>query len=219
MKRLLFALIPLMVATFGVSAVLPASAQTQQQHDWCYADSATDAQTIEGCTALIKAGTLTGPDLAIVYRDRGLSYYHMQQNELAMADYSQAIGLDPNYAEAYDDRGIIFSKLGQTDRALEEYNTSIRVKPTFAYAFNNRGNLFFKRGDLAAALSDTNQAITLNSNVGLFYTNRALIYVKLRQCPQAAQDFVSAKHLNRVFTLTPEVRAACGPVIDAALSR
>jgi hypothetical protein len=42
----------------------PAFGQTQQQRDWCYKDSATDDQTIAGCTALIQSGVTKGTDLA-----------------------------------------------------------------------------------------------------------------------------------------------------------
>jgi tetratricopeptide (TPR) repeat protein len=226
MKRFLFsgmvervALVLLIATTFSVSAILPAFAQTQQQHDWCYADSATDAQTVEGCTALITSGTLAGRDLAIVYRNRGIAYFHTAQYDLALADTSQAVGLDPNYFEAYDDRGNAYSRLGQNDRAMADYNVAIRIKPTFQYAWGNRGYLHYKLGELAPALTDLNQAITLDASIGRFHINRALVYVKLHQCPEAAQDYVAAKQLNWNYSLTPEVRAACGPVIDAALSR
>src|ERR1700674_2006284 len=52
----------------------PASAQTQQQKDWCFKSDSTNDQTIIGCTAVIGSGNYTGRDLAVAFYDRGFGY-------------------------------------------------------------------------------------------------------------------------------------------------
>ena len=46
------------------------------------------------------------PDDATAYRNRGLSYSDLGQNERAIEDYDKAMKLDPNSAGAYNNRGI-----------------------------------------------------------------------------------------------------------------
>jgi tetratricopeptide (TPR) repeat protein len=49
-----------------------------------------------------------------------------------MADYSQAIRLDPNYALAYFNRGYTYYYKGDYDRAIADYNQVIRLDPNLA---------------------------------------------------------------------------------------
>lgn len=78
----------------------PADAQTQQQMDWCenkdYAYLA-DLQ-LNGCTALIQSGRWSGNDLALIFNNRGNAYSDKNDYDRAIADFSQAIRLDPKYA-------------------------------------------------------------------------------------------------------------------------
>ena len=200
------------LAGFSVSG--QAIAQTQQQRDWCYDDKATDAQTIDGCTALITVGNLRGRDLAIVLYDRGLSYENTNKNLEAMADFSQAIALDPNYPDAFDDRGNIYSKGGDFDHAIADYDQAIRLKPNFELAFSNRGYNYYRKGDFDRAIQDLDHSIQLNDKVGRTFVNRALVYVAKHDCVRALLDYQSAKKLNWNFTLSDETRKECGSALS-----
>ena len=75
----------------------PAAAQTQQQIDWCLNQGSPfppDLQ-IGGCTASIQSGRWSGKALAWVYVSRGHAYDDKKNYDRAIADYNQAIQLDP----------------------------------------------------------------------------------------------------------------------------
>src|SRR5215831_370604 len=57
----------------------------------------------------------------------------------AIAEYSEAIRLDPKNPNAFSNRGNAYGNKGDYDRALSDYNEAIRLDPQFAIAFNNRG--------------------------------------------------------------------------------
>ena len=191
-----------------------ASAQTQQQHDWCYSPSATDDQTIEGCTALIEHGGLQGRELAIVLYDRGLSYENKNQLPLALEDFSQAVALDPSYAEAFNDRGNTLFKMHENERAITDYDKAIALKPTALY-YSNRGYVYFKMDNLDKALPDLDQSINMDPNVGRFHVNRALVFIARHDCASALQDLLAAKRLNWNFdSEMVYVRTQCGAVMD-----
>jgi tetratricopeptide (TPR) repeat protein len=64
----------------------------------------------------------------------------------AIADYTEAIRLQPNYADAFINRGIAYDSVKQYDKALSDLNEAIRLKPDFAYAYNGRGQAFYYLG-------------------------------------------------------------------------
>ena len=59
---------------------------------------------IPACTLLIKKN----PRDAIAYYNRGISYRETGKLDLAMADYTRAIELNPKYFEAYNNRGNLY---------------------------------------------------------------------------------------------------------------
>ena len=49
------------------------------------------------------------------------SHSETQDYDQAIADYSQAIRLKPDYAKAYDNRGNAYSRLGRFDPAFADF--------------------------------------------------------------------------------------------------
>jgi len=72
----------------------------------------------------------------------------------AIADYTQAIRLDPDLAEVYGVRGLAYSQKGDFDKAIADCNQAIRLGPDFAEAYTNRGVAYDNKGDLDKAFAD-----------------------------------------------------------------
>ena len=58
----------------------------------------------------------------------------------AIADYDQAIRLDPKDATAYNNRGSARYDRKEYDGAIADYDQAIRLDPKYATAYNNRGS-------------------------------------------------------------------------------
>jgi lipoprotein NlpI len=144
----------------GLFIVAPAGAQTQQESSWC-SGAAPDLQ-IEGCTALIQSGQLPGKYLAFAYNNRGIAYDEKKDFDRAIADFTEAIRLDPKYAAAYDNRGNAYNAKGDFDRAIPDYTEAIRLDPKNAFAYRHRGLAYFYNGNFAKALADLGQASGLD---------------------------------------------------------
>ena len=54
---------------------------------------------------------------------------------MAIADYTKAIEIDPNYSIAYFGRGTIYAVQNNYDLAISDFNRSIEIDPTYAEAF------------------------------------------------------------------------------------
>jgi tetratricopeptide (TPR) repeat protein len=209
-----FAVVVAIAVLMGTSS---ASGQTEQQRNWCYDPAATDPQTIEGCTALVQPGNLHGRDLAIVLYNRGLSYENTKQFNLALADLSQAVSLDPNYAEAFDERANVYLKTGNYDRAMPDYNRAIALQPNKARYYSNRGYTNYKKGDIDRSLADLNRAIALDQKMSKAHMNRALARFAKHDCQGTAEDLLAAKRLSGSASVSDEMRAQCGSVLAKVL--
>ncbi len=143
-------------------AAWPASAQ--QSHDWQLCTASDDDEVsldvqIRGCTAVIESGKEPQKNLAVAYYNRGVAYDDKDEPARALADYDQAIKLDPKNASAFYNRGNSYRAKGDHDRAIDDYNEAIGLDPNLAEAFYDRGNAYRDKGDQDRAISDYNEAI------------------------------------------------------------
>jgi tetratricopeptide (TPR) repeat protein len=108
------------------------------------------------------------------YNNRGNARRHQGDLDGAIADYNQAIALQPDYAATYDNRGIARSGQGDLDGAIADFNQAIALQPDNAAAYNNRGIARSGQGDLDGAIADFNQAIILQPGNATGYYNRGI---------------------------------------------
>jgi S1-C subfamily serine protease len=84
----------------------------------------------------------------------------------AIADYDQAIRLNPKLAPAYNNRGWLRDELGDKQGAIADYDQAIRLDPKFAVAYGNRGFIRKALGDRQGAIADLQKAATLYKSQG-----------------------------------------------------
>ncbi|QDL11815.1 hypothetical protein DP114_31470 [Brasilonema sennae CENA114] len=132
----------------------------------------------------------------IVYFYRGTSYFYKKDYDRAIADYNQAIKLDPNDAQAYNNRGISYFYKKDNNRAIADYNQAIKLDPNYAEAYNNRGNSYGNKKDDDRAIADYNQAIKLDPNLAQAYYNRGYSYANKKDYDGAIADYNQAIKLD-----------------------
>jgi tetratricopeptide (TPR) repeat protein len=93
---------------------------------------------------------------------RGEAHYAKGDYDGAIADFSEAIRLDPKFAIAFSGRGLAYSAKGDHDRAIADFNEAIRLDPKSRIAFYNRGLAYDAKGDYDRAIADYTEAIRLD---------------------------------------------------------
>jgi tetratricopeptide (TPR) repeat protein len=87
-----------------------------------------DPSTTENCTTAIASGRFSGVELAELYLARGNAWRLRGMFDSVIADFSEAIQLDPKLAEAFCGRGYSYYKKQDNDLAISDFSEAIRLK-------------------------------------------------------------------------------------------
>jgi tetratricopeptide (TPR) repeat protein len=104
------------------------------------------------------------------YYNLGLSFYDKGDYPNAIANYTQAIKLNPRSADAYYNRALVYYDSENYSAAIRDYTQSIQINPA-ADAYNNRGLSYEKNGNRAQAVSDYRTALRLKPDYALAQEN------------------------------------------------
>jgi Flp pilus assembly protein TadD len=133
----------------------------------------------------------------VAYNNRGSAYGKKGENDRAIADYNEALRLNPKLASAYNNRGLAYSKKGENDRAIADHNEALRLDPKFASAYNNRGLAYSEKGENDRAIADYNEALRLNPKNAVAYNNRGFAYWRKGENDRAIADYNEALRLDQ----------------------
>jgi hypothetical protein len=133
--------------------------------------SAAHSQTVVPPIEMV--ATPGSPSGAAFYLRRGEDFSGVHDYDRAIADYSTAIQLKPDYAEAYNDRGFAYYLKGDAERAIADYTRAIALRPNYPKAYNSRGVVYMSHGyGGAKAIADFDRAIALQPDFRYAYINR-----------------------------------------------
>ena len=88
----------------------PAAAAPAEDKKACGRESGDTG--IAACTRAIASGRYEGADLAQIHYNRGVEYSEKGDIDRTVADYDEAIRLDPQFVEAFVNRGLSYESEG-----------------------------------------------------------------------------------------------------------
>lgn len=136
------------------------------------------------------------PDNAILWNNRGWTYYISGQLEAALADFSRAIQVEPNYVQAYTNRANVYNKMNCPEAALNDFTHVLRLDDRNAYNFYNMGATLQLLQRYPEAIEQFTTAIQLDSNDADYYIGRGLCNEALKRPNEALADFTQAVRIN-----------------------
>ncbi len=164
-----------------------------QQLDWCGGKSnATTDQIITGCTALINSGRGNAKGLSEAAYNRGNAYARIGDFDRAIADYDEAIRLNPTMATAFDNRGRAYSEKNQFERAVADYDEAIRLNPNSAVTLHNRCWAQLALGRTSDALSDCNESLRIKPQDAGTLSTRGFAHLRAGAFDKAILDYDAA---------------------------
>ena len=114
----------------------------------------------------------------------------------AIADFSEAIRLDPKDADSYFNRGGPWIRLKNNEKAIADFNEAVRLDPTDALAYANRGWAWSDKKDYDKAIADFTEVIRLEPKNAAAHGYRGSAWSKKEEHDKAITDFSEAIRLE-----------------------
>ena len=105
----------------SLSFATPGWAQ-QDDSEVCFKGSGQEA--IAACTRRISRAK--GNNLAIVYHSRGYEYMQLGQFDMAIADFTLSIKVNPSFLDPYVNRCLCYRGKGDFAKAVADANSALR---------------------------------------------------------------------------------------------
>lgn len=127
---------------------------------------------------------------------RGRLWSRQGRSDLALAEFDQAIALDPKFAAAYNSRGNEYFRLGDYERAIADYNEAALIEPGAGVIYCNRAGARLKQGEAEIAVDDYDAAIERRPDYAPAFFGRANALVVQGRYWQALADYRQAIRLD-----------------------
>ncbi len=147
------------------------------------------------------------PDSAAQYEARGQVHCSSGNYEQGIADFTQALQLDPQNIDVLLSRAVAYCYAGSTSRALLDYSEALSIEPLSHAARCGRASIYFELGAWDAAVADLTAALEADPRSPNLYVLRAKSHWRAGNLEAAAED------LNRAVDRDPhhaEARALRG---------
>ncbi len=127
--------------------------QAAKNKDW--------EQAVEAYRKAAELDPKNAPNLAAVLQQRAVAYTSQQQYPEAVADFSEAIKINPNDPGTYERRAYVEMKLNDFDKALADYSEAIKLKPNEVRYYLLRSYIYETKGDIKNSMADTEKVLKM----------------------------------------------------------
>jgi tetratricopeptide (TPR) repeat protein len=189
---------------YPAATASPADCYDRAQHA---AETAQSADELSQVVQLCQQGLSAQPPRDLAPRLRSLAAWARNRHgELqsdggndaeALADFNDALQLDPNCWLALHNRAVSFAQQGHGADAFRDFNRVIQLSPGMAIAYRNRGELLASMGRTEEAVADYGRAIAQLPDEADLYQIRGHALHRLGRYQDALAD------LDHAIQLTP----------------
>ena len=105
-----------------------------------------------------------------LYCRRGNILLNKGESDIAIADFNEAIHLEPSEATFISNRGLAWHDKLEYDKAIADFTEAIRLDPKLAMAYGSRGNAWNSKKEYDKAIADYNEVIRLDPKIRRWLT-------------------------------------------------
>jgi tetratricopeptide (TPR) repeat protein len=127
------------------------------------------SQPVVSCASAPKNPSLTPPatlETAQDYLAQGNYVYEQGDCDKAIANYTRAIEINPNFAEAYNNRAYIYMVKKDYAAALPDLDYALQIRPNYVNALMNRGDIYnyYYEINYEHAVADYDRVLSIDPN-------------------------------------------------------
>jgi tetratricopeptide (TPR) repeat protein len=137
------------------------------------------------------------------YFQRGSDFLNHEDFDRAIADFTKANRLDPNFAEpkkalsvAYFNRGVSYFQKGDSDQAIADLTAAISFNPNDATIYGARGMIYNQKGDYDGVIRDFTELIRLDPDFDAYISRQGGCYGKCKEYHSAGDESNFFKYLD-----------------------
>jgi lipoprotein NlpI len=153
----------------------------------CESGADPEARAV-ACTALITGGTLRGKALGAAYVFRGKAQAQRNEIKAAIADFSEALKVDPQATDALYNRGAAYALMGQSNYALADFAHLLDLVPNDPDTLFYRALIYVNQGKIEAAVQDLSAVLGQRPDDGISRLQRAGLLIALQRNEDAIAD-------------------------------
>jgi tetratricopeptide (TPR) repeat protein len=128
-------------------------------------------------------------DLAVELATKG-------QNDEAIAEWKQALDLDPGDAKANYNFGLALLRKGTLDEAITHFQTAVKAKPEFSDAQSNLGAALLQEGRLDEAIPHLEEAVAVKPQHGEAQSDLGIALLQKGRLDEAIVHLQQAVEIN-----------------------
>lgn len=144
-------------------------------------------QGIAALTELIRLD----PASPRLYYGRGIVWSSKNELDRAIADFDEAIRLEPNPLY-FVGRGIAWNLKGEYDKAVIDCSKAVVADPAIVEAYLNRANARKMQNDYDRAIADYDDVIRLDPDNSIAFNDRGIAWAEKGEFAKALADFKEA---------------------------
>ncbi|MGD0017255.1 MAG: tetratricopeptide repeat protein [Verrucomicrobiia bacterium] len=107
----------------------------------------------------------------------------------AIAEYSAALRIKPNYVDPHNGLGAALASQGKVSEAIAEYAAAVRLRPDDADAHYNFGIALVRQGNMSEAIEQFEQALRLGSDDADVHNNLGVVLARTGRLQEAIRQF------------------------------
>jgi len=156
---------------------------------------------LQACSQIIADPSASIEAKATAFRNRGMTRADAGVGDLAIADFNDALALNPNDATTLSSRGHARLTRGDNVGAIADFSAAIALAPTITGHFISRGHAHTVMGAADLAIADFDAALALKPQSASALNHRGLAWRKKGDTDRAIADYTAAIALNPVYAL------------------
>lgn len=160
------------------------------------------------------------------YGIRGLYRANSGDPEAAIADFTEAMKLDPDDSKTYLNRALVYARTNRDKEAVADFTKAIEKAPHLPHAYSYRAIIYYKLKMPDAALNDCNLCLEADSTYYDCYITRGTLLFERQQYEMTLKDLTKAifynptnsvgyKNRGQVYLQTGNYEKGCADLDEA----
>jgi len=139
------------------------------------------------------------PGLWMAHQNLGTALLQQGRSEEAIAQFGEAMRIDPANATAHYNFGNVLFQQGRTEEAIAHYREAARLNPANADAHNNLGVALFQQGKTGEAIAHYREAVRLNPAYADAHNNLGNALLQQGRTEEAIAHYLEVVRINPAY--------------------